>query len=137
MLSEDGSKNSQILNLLANDAGRLEGLGLFFPNLIIGPVQGAFIVWILVKEIDPTILCGLVVPLVAIPVQLALGKVFDRLRLIALGKSDKRIDFLGEIFSGIKIIKMYCWERSFSVIVDALRKYKSRYKTSLIQSFSY
>ena len=45
-------------------------------------------------------------------------------RRIASKKSDKRINLISEIFSGIKIIKMYCWEEPFDKIVEVLRKYK-------------
>ena len=37
-------------------------------------------------------------------------------------KSDKRINLLNEIFHGIKIIKMYCWENSFELMIEKLRK---------------
>lgn len=45
-------------------------------------------------------------------------------RRIASKKTDKRINFLNEIFSGIKIIKMYVWEQPFKKIVETLRKYE-------------
>ena len=35
---------------------------------------------------------------------------------------DKRVSIMGEIISGMRIIKMYCWEKPYGDIVDSIRK---------------
>ena len=35
---------------------------------------------------------------------------------------DKRVDIIGEIIGGMRVIKMYCWEKPFGEIVTAIRK---------------
>jgi ATP-binding cassette subfamily C (CFTR/MRP) protein 4 len=46
-------------------------------------------------------------------------------------KCDKRIDLLNEIFNGIKIIKMYCWEEPFKKLVECLRNQELKYQRNL------
>lgn len=75
--SESGG---QLINLLANDGGRVEFMLFFVPYLFIGPLQAIFTVIMLIKLIDVTILSGLFIMVIAIPSQSLLGKVYDRLR---------------------------------------------------------
>ena len=50
------------------------------------------------------------------------GKQFGRLRVETASKTDRRIRLMNEIVNGIKVIKMYCWEKPFSLLVDEARK---------------
>ena len=50
------------------------------------------------------------------------GKQFGRLRLETASKTDKRIRLMNEILNGIKVIKMYCWEKSFAKLIEDTRK---------------
>ena len=51
------------------------------------------------------------------------GKQFARLRVETAGKTDRRIRLMAEIVGGIRVIKMYCWEKPFSLLVQEARKY--------------
>jgi hypothetical protein len=70
----------QVLNLIANDASRIEMAFYFFPYLLIGPIQAISIMIMLFMLVDLTVLSGLVVLLVTIPAQTLLAKFFDRMR---------------------------------------------------------
>jgi ATP-binding cassette subfamily C (CFTR/MRP) protein 4 len=35
---------------------------------------------------------------------------------------DKRVGLMGEIISGMRVIKMYCWEKPFGELVDIVRR---------------
>lgn len=37
--------------------------------------------------------------------------------------ADKRIRMMNEVLSGIRIIKMYAWEKAFSAVVTEVRRY--------------
>ena len=50
------------------------------------------------------------------------GKQFGRLRVETAGKTDRRIRLMSEIVNGMKVIKMYCWEKPFSKLVHDSRK---------------
>lgn len=44
------------------------------------------------------------------------------LRSKAVVQADKRIRIMNEILSGIRIIKMYAWEKPFSALVSEVRR---------------
>ena len=44
------------------------------------------------------------------------------MRVETASKTDRRIRLMNEIVCGIKVIKMYCWEKPFSLLVDDARK---------------
>ena len=50
------------------------------------------------------------------------GKQFGRLRVETAGKTDRRIRLMSEIVNGMKVIKMYCWEKPFSKLVHDSRR---------------
>ena len=37
--------------------------------------------------------------------------------------TDKRVSIMNEIIAAMRIIKMYCWENSFSDLVAGIRRY--------------
>lgn len=52
-----------------------------------------------------------------------LGKIVAELRLKIVNKTDKRVHLMNEIISGIQLIKMYTWEKSFTKLIEYARKY--------------
>lgn len=66
--------------MLSNDTTRIEILTYFIPYLVVGPIETAVITYLLATTIDVSILFGLVIIIVAIPVQTILGKLLDGLR---------------------------------------------------------
>lgn len=51
-----------------------------------------------------------------------MGKMTATFRLQTAKRTDSRVRIMNEIIQGIQIIKMYAWEKSFSKVVDRLRK---------------
>ena len=45
-------------------------------------------------------------------------------RLRYLKYADERIKIMNEIIIGMRVIKMYAWEKSFAELVTAIRKYE-------------
>ena len=37
-------------------------------------------------------------------------------------KLDQRVSLIGEIVAGMRVIKMYCWEKPFGEMVQSIRK---------------
>ena len=66
--------------MLGNDGTRIDNAVLFFPYLLIGPIQSIIIVFLLIKMIDASILSGLILLAFSIPAQALSGKLLDRLR---------------------------------------------------------
>ena len=62
------------------------------------------------------LLCG------SVPLQTWVGKQFGRLRVKTAGKTDRRIRLMNEIVNGMKVIKMYTWEKPFATLVHEARE---------------
>lgn len=69
--------------MISNDGARLEMCLYYFPYFVIAPIQALIIVYILVSSINVSILSGMVILIIAVPLQSFLGKLFDILRYMA------------------------------------------------------
>ena len=62
----------------------------------------------------------------AVPFQSWMGRQFAKLRVETATKTDKRIRLMNEIINGMKVIKMYTWEKPFARLVHEARKEEIR-----------
>ena len=37
--------------------------------------------------------------------------------------ADERIGIMGEIIAGMRVIKMYCWEKPFGKVIEEIRRW--------------
>ena len=66
------------------------------------------------------------------------GKIFSRLRHRAARRTDARVNLMSEIINGIKVIKMYTWEKPFARLISSARKSEIRAirKNAYFKSFN-
>jgi len=112
----------QMVNLLSNDVNRFDLSVLFNHYLWAGPLQLIIVTALLCQKIGPSALVGAVLLIAAVPLQTWVGKQFGKLRVRTASKTDKRIRLMNEIVNGMKVIKMYTWEKSFAKLVHEARK---------------
>ncbi|KAJ8309987.1 hypothetical protein KUTeg_011852 [Tegillarca granosa] len=105
----------QIVNLMSNDAA------IFIHYLWVGPLQAIPVLIILWIELGPSTLAGFGVLLLLVPVQSWMGKLFSKLRHKTAVHTDERVKVMNEIISGMRVIKMYCWEKPFGDLVGKIR----------------
>uniref|UniRef100_A0A3Q2PI33 Multidrug resistance-associated protein 4 n=1 Tax=Fundulus heteroclitus TaxID=8078 RepID=A0A3Q2PI33_FUNHE len=113
----------QIVNLLSNDVNRFDEIILNLHYLWVGPLQALVIIVFLWKEIGPSCLTGVAVIALMMPVQTWFGKLFERAlcRSKTAVLTDSRIRIMSEVVSGIRIIKMYAWEKPLSALITEVR----------------
>ena len=70
----------------------------------------------------PISLAGAAVALLIVPIQIYLGSTVADNRMKIAERTDKRICMMSEIIRGIKVIKMYTWEKLFQDIINNLRR---------------
>ncbi|KAK6195726.1 hypothetical protein SNE40_001091 [Patella caerulea] len=111
-----------IVNLLSNDVNRFDQAAIFLHFLWVGPLQAIAVLTILWYIMGPSVLAGFTVLLLLVPAQGWMGKLFSRLRLKTAAQTDKRVRIMNEIISGMRVIKMYCWEKPFEELVKKVRR---------------
>ncbi|KAJ4924429.1 hypothetical protein JOQ06_000669 [Pogonophryne albipinna] len=116
----------QIVNLLSNDVNRFDEITLNLHYLWLGPLQAMVIIVLLWCQIGPSCLAGVAVLALMMPVQTVFGKLFGIFRSKTAVLADNRIHIMNEVVSGIRIIKMYAWEKSFSALVTDVRRKEIR-----------
>ncbi|XP_067113164.1 ATP-binding cassette sub-family C member 4-like [Osmerus mordax] len=112
----------QIVNLLSNDVNKFDEVTIFLHYLWVGPLQAAAVIGLLWFEIGPSCLAGMALLVILMPVQTLFGRLFSSLRAQTASLTDNRIRTMNEVVSGIRIIKMYAWEKPFSALVDEIRR---------------
>uniref|UniRef100_A0AAX7TTZ3 Multidrug resistance-associated protein 4 n=1 Tax=Astatotilapia calliptera TaxID=8154 RepID=A0AAX7TTZ3_ASTCA len=112
----------QIVNLLSNDVNHFDEITLRLHYLWAGPLQAMVIIVFLWYEIGPSCLAGVATIAVMMPIQTWFGKLFGIFRSKTAVLTDSRIRIMNEVVSGIRIIKMYVWEKWFSALVTEVRK---------------
>ncbi|KAJ3583658.1 hypothetical protein NHX12_016210, partial [Muraenolepis orangiensis] len=111
----------QIVNLLSTDVNKFEELSIFLHSLWVGPLNVVVVVALLWSVIGPSCLAGYVV-LFLMPLQSLSGKLFSKFSREMAVLTDSRILTMNEVVSGIRIIKMYAWEKPFAALVSAVRQ---------------
>uniref|UniRef100_A0A8C5BKD1 Multidrug resistance-associated protein 4-like n=1 Tax=Gadus morhua TaxID=8049 RepID=A0A8C5BKD1_GADMO len=112
----------QIVNLLSNDVNKFDEVTLYLHFLWLGPLQALAVMLLLLFLIGPSCLAGMTVLVVLIPVQTVFGRLFSTLRAQTAALADDRIRMMSEVVSGIRIIKMYGWEKLFTELVNEVRR---------------
>ncbi|XP_043965411.1 ATP-binding cassette sub-family C member 4-like isoform X2 [Gambusia affinis] len=112
----------QIVNLLSNDVNRFDEIILNLHYLWVGPLQALVVIVLLWSEIGPSCLAGVAAIALMMPVQTWFGKLFGIFRSKTSVLTDGRIRIMNEVVSGIRIIKMYAWEKPLSALVTEVRR---------------
>ncbi|CAM1312335.1 ABCC4 (predicted) [Pycnogonum litorale] len=140
-LSNIGLKRTSvgnIVNMMSNDTAKLELASLYFPYIIIGPIQTLIITVYMWYFLHPYAIIGMGVVLVFSFFQVFIGKIFGNLRSKTGNATDKRAKIMNEIIFGIKIIKMNAWEEAFSNVVSKFRTIECKYikLTSILKALN-
>ncbi|XP_034938713.1 multidrug resistance-associated protein 4-like [Chelonus insularis] len=132
--------SGQVLNLLSNDVSRFDNLFLFIHYLWIMPFQGIVTAYLIWQNVGLATLAGIFVMIIqTIPLQLCLSKWIYKFRGKVAVRTDERVRLMAEIVGGIKVIKMYTWEKPFQHLVALAREYEIDILTivSYLRGFSY
>lgn len=116
------STTGEIVNLMAIDAQRFSDLMLYAHMIWSAPLQillAAFFLW---QTMGPSVLAGIGVMILLIPINGAIAVVTRKLQVQQMVLKDQRIKVMNEVLSGIKVIKLYAWERSFLESVSGVRR---------------
>merc|ERR1719500_735471 len=77
------------------------------------PLQITVAIYMLYQILGPSVIAGLVVMIVLIPVNGVSAAVTRKLQVKMMKQKDIRVKKMNELLSGMKILKLYAWEASF------------------------
>ncbi|KFV77769.1 Multidrug resistance-associated protein 1, partial [Struthio camelus australis] len=112
----------EIVNLMSADAQQLMELTVNLNLLWSAPFQILMAVIFLWQELGPSVLAGVAVLLLVIPINALVAAKVKRLKKSQMKYSDQRVKLLSEMLHGIKILKLYAWEPSYQRKVMSIRE---------------
>uniref|UniRef100_A0A671T6J6 ATP-binding cassette, sub-family C (CFTR/MRP), member 2 n=1 Tax=Sinocyclocheilus anshuiensis TaxID=1608454 RepID=A0A671T6J6_9TELE len=125
VVSNDSRKEStagEIVNLMSADAQRFNDVTNFIHLLWSCPLQIALAIAFLWIELGPSVLAGLLVMVLMVPINGWLATKSRKLQKEILMKHYKRMKIVNDILNGIKVLKYYAWESSFEAQVQEIRE---------------
>ncbi|NXN17823.1 MRP3 protein, partial [Indicator maculatus] len=116
----------EIVNLMSVDAQRFTDLMPFLNMLWSAPLQIFLALYFLWQTLGPSVLAGVAVMVLLIPLNSAIAMKTRALQVQQMRYKDSRIKLMNEILGGIKVLKLYAWEPSFSGKVLEIRQNELR-----------
>uniref|UniRef100_V5I844 ABC-type glutathione-S-conjugate transporter n=1 Tax=Anoplophora glabripennis TaxID=217634 RepID=V5I844_ANOGL len=111
----------EIVNLMSVDAQKFIELTAFLNMIWSAPLQIILSLYFLWYELGPSVLAGLAVMIILIPVNGFIANKVKTLQIKQMKNKDERVKLMNEILSGIKVLKLYAWEPSFENQVLKIR----------------
>uniref|UniRef100_A0A4W2E1B2 Multidrug resistance-associated protein 1 n=1 Tax=Bos indicus x Bos taurus TaxID=30522 RepID=A0A4W2E1B2_BOBOX len=116
----------ETVNLMSVDAQKLMDVTNFIHLLWSNVLQIALAIYFLWAELGPSVLAGVGVMVILIPINGVLATRNRAIQVKNMKNKDSRLKIMNEILSGIKILKYFAWEPSFQNQVHNLRKKELR-----------
>lgn len=112
----------ETVNLMSVDAQKLMDVTNFIHLMWSSVLQIVLSIYFLWVELGPSVLAGVGVMVLLIPVNGILATKNRNIQFKNMKYKDKRLRIMNEILSGMKILKYFAWEPSFKDQVHNLRK---------------
>ena len=111
-----------IINLITKDMIHIQQAFTTSDSLII-PVEIVVVTGLFWKLIGWQTIGGIIFAIILIAYQTALGKLFKLLQDRVARLTDKRLQLVYDVISGIRVLKMNAWEWCFRDLVYGVRRY--------------
>lgn len=111
----------EIVNLMSVDAQRFTDLTAYLNMIWSAPLQIALALYFLWGILGASVLAGLAVMIILIPVN---GVIANRVKILQIKQmkyKDERVKLMNEVLNGIKVLKLYAWEPSFEQQILKIR----------------
>ncbi|XP_065177497.1 multidrug resistance-associated protein 1-like [Sycon ciliatum] len=116
------STAGEIVNLMSVDAQRFMDLSGYLHYMWSMPLQIALSMYFLWQTMGVATLAGVGMMVLLIPVNAVLAAKTRTLQVRQMKAKDSRIKIMNEVLNGIKVIKLYAWEKSFLRLVGGIRE---------------
>jgi ABC-type bacteriocin/lantibiotic exporter with double-glycine peptidase domain len=110
----------EVINLMSTDVTRVNDAVVNFHFLWSAFLEAALIVILAFIEIEVSAIPALVFVSLLTPLQMYLGKLTSDLNRQQTTLTTDRVHMMSEIWTAIKLIKFYAWEKPFTEKIDEL-----------------
>ncbi|KAJ2745284.1 hypothetical protein GGI20_002307 [Coemansia sp. BCRC 34301] len=111
-----------ISTLYSVDVDRIGGISDYLHILWSGPLQIAMVVYMLYTTLGWSVFAGVAIMVVSVPLNGYVSKLMHKIQAEQMNNKDKRTTMISEVLSGVKVIKLYAWERSFISRIQHIRE---------------
>ncbi|KAJ1887391.1 hypothetical protein LPJ66_009144, partial [Kickxella alabastrina] len=111
-----------ITTLFSVDVERIGGVTDYAHIAWSGPLQIVLATYLLYTTLGWSVFAGIVIMAIAVPVNGWITKRMRDLQIAQMKNKDMRNTLIDEALSGIKVIKLYAWERSFLKKIQYVRE---------------
>lgn len=120
--------SGRVVNLVSNDVRRFDEAGVFWPFLIVGPLELIAVFVLIGSRLGYLAsFAGISTLLMLIPVQSFLARYIGRLRSKIARQTDERVRLTGEAINGITTFKMLSWEKPLVQEILRVRNREASY----------
>ncbi|XP_047673398.1 multidrug resistance-associated protein 1 isoform X3 [Tachysurus fulvidraco] len=112
----------EIVNLMSVDAQRFMDLTTFLNMLWSAPLQIILALVFLWQTLGPSVLAGVAVMVLLIPFNAVIAMKTRAYQVEQMQYKDARIKLMNEILNGMKVLKLYAWEKSFKEKILHIRQ---------------
>ena len=131
-----GASSGEVTNLMSVDAQRLQDNMTYMATILTGLYQIGVCTAFLWQLLALGMLAGVGVMLVTIPVVGRTAMLSRRYQRRVMACKDERVKLTSEALGGVRVIKLYAWERPLAAQIAALRDAELRalwrYKLTLV-----
>ncbi|XP_056010332.1 multidrug resistance-associated protein 1-like isoform X2 [Ostrea edulis] len=111
----------EIVNLMSVDCQRMQDLSGYLWMIWSAPVQITLAMYLLWMQLGPSVLTGLALMVLLIPVNALISMKQRKLQIDLMKLKDKRLKLMSEVLNGMKVLKLYAWEPSFQKKIAEIR----------------
>ncbi|XP_051774742.1 ATP-binding cassette sub-family C member 3 isoform X3 [Erpetoichthys calabaricus] len=121
-LAKRSSTVGEVVNLMSVDAQRFMDLTTFLNLLWSAPLQIILALYFLWEKLGPSVFAGVAVMVLLIPFNAAIAMKTRAFQVEQMQYKDARIKLMNEVLNGIKVLKLYAWEKSFKDKILEIRQ---------------
>ncbi|OTF76593.1 hypothetical protein BLA29_005013, partial [Euroglyphus maynei] len=112
----------KIVNLISTDASRFDASFMANYFIIGGPLHLIVAISFLYLYIGKACFGAIIIIFLYIPFQGFMANILSRFRSKSIILTDDRLRLMAEILPAMRVIKMYCWEKPFALLVNLARR---------------
>ncbi|CAL1532286.1 unnamed protein product [Lymnaea stagnalis] len=119
--SNERKTTGELLSLLTEDCDKIVNAANNGHFIILTPIQVSLCLYMLYIQLGGATFVGMAIMLLLIPLNAWAGRKLKSLEQDRNSVKDVRVKIMNEVLGGIKVLKLYAWEKSFVDKVLAVR----------------